>query len=94
MFAKTHGFLFGQLTVLDFIFYEACFHFKGMFGSKLNENCITHKYIEFFECTEFYKRNMKELEEYSFTLPDIPSKVNKIFMKIWEVDKKFLVSRS
>lgn len=90
VFANTRGFLFGQLTILDFIFYEACFHLMGMFGSKLNENCIMGKYIKFFERTTFYEKNKTKLDTYSIVLPDIPLHVNKIFIKIWEGDKKYL----
>lgn len=52
MFLKSGQYLFGYLTILDFVFYENCFYFVNMLTvNNKSKGEITKKYVSFFEST-------------------------------------------
>ena len=59
LYANSGTFLLGQLSILDFAFYEACFYTENLFsdiGIKKNYP-IYFAYKNFFEKTDFYRKN-------------------------------------
>lgn len=48
MYVKTANFVFGYLTILDFIFYESCFYCVNMFSDFPEEVAVPTLYKNFF----------------------------------------------
>ena len=94
LYLKSNGYLFGELTVIDFIFYEGCFDFEGFLKHKMTGDKIVYKmYKKFFESTPFYLKNQDNLEQYKYLIPDVPEFVNRLLSKIWIGDTKYLNSQ-
>lgn len=58
MYSETGGYLFNHLTIADFLFYENCFYFSSFFSDVGRKKLpILFAYKNFFEKTDFYKKN-------------------------------------
>lgn len=93
MFLKTGQYLFGYLTILDFIFYENCFYFVNMLTVKSeSKGEIAKKYVGFFENTEFYLKNKENLEQYKVFVHEFDAETEDLLGKMWVGDKKYLAA--
>ena len=76
MYIKTAGFVFGYLTILDFIFYESCFYCVNMFSDFPEEVAVPTLFKNFFEQLGFYQKNKEKLESYNVFMPEFDVKTN------------------
>ena len=90
LYADSGTFLLHNLTVLDFIFYEACFYCCNLFadiGVK-KRRPVFSAFKNFFEKSDFYQKNKSKIESYSVLMPEFNCEINEGLKKMWVGDKR------
>ena len=73
LYIESGTFLFGYMTILDFVFYESCFYFANIYTDIAKKKYpIYIAYKNFFEKTDLYKNNKERIEKYSVLMPELP----------------------
>lgn len=71
IYSQTGNYLFDHLTIADFLFYENCFYFSCFFDDVCRKKMpIMFAYKNFFERTDFYRKNKDQIEKFKFVIPE------------------------
>lgn len=92
LYADSGTFLFGHLTVLDFIFYDHCFYFQNFYrdiGVK-KRFPVYFAYKNFFEKSDFFLQHSEKLQSYSIIMPELNHEINEGLKKMWQGDQCYL----
>lgn len=91
MFLKTGQFLLGYMTILDFVYYDKSFYGTNfMKCPEIPEINIAKKYLDFFESTEFYRKNEKRIKKYLVFFPETDCTINMLIQKMWIGDPSYI----